>query len=133
MGEEIKRKLEAAIEAFSDERVRWFLGMSRKLVDSDLVTDEWLEEIVHDLIQNELEIHLILSALEKEGLLTEEEIAEKTKLSRDRVSEHIKVLLFLNEIVAGEKGGNKAFEISPILKEDRRRCPCEALIRHLLK
>lgn len=124
------RKLEAAVEAFSDERVRWLIGKKRELVASGIIDEKTLDSIIRTLIGDEIEIHLILSEIRQKGPLTSEEVAGATNLAGEKVGNHLKVLRFLNEVsVVKGREGEFLYGIHPTMEEERRRCPCEALIK----
>lgn len=130
----LRKKLEATAEAFSDERVRWLIGKSRELITSGAIDEETLDNIIHMLIKDEMEIHLILAELKERAPLTDKEIAEAIDLPEWKVREHLEVLRFLNEVsVVGEKENSPLYAISHIMAEERRICPCEPLVRALLK
>ena len=130
----LRKKLEAAIEAFSDERVRWLVGKSKELITSGVVDEETLDGIIRSFINDEVERHLILGELKKRAPLTDREIAESINLPEERVKDHLKTLRFSNEVsVVGEKENRPLYAISEVLTEERRRCPCEALVKVFLE
>ncbi len=134
MGEaqELKKKLQAAIDAFRDERIRWFVGKSRSLVDSGLVSLEKMDELVRYLLRDEIERHLIMREIEANGPLTVQELAQRTGVSPERVEEHVKVLCVVGELIpSGEKGGSTAYALrAPVdeIMKERRICPCETVV-----
>lgn len=130
----MEKKLKTLIDAFQDERVRWMIGQSRNLLSSEVIEEEKLDEIIHGLIRNEIEIHSVLRELEKDSPSSKKELAEATDLPEERVQEHLRVLTFLNEVSEVECDREvPCYELSPIMEEERRRCPCEALVRELLE
>ena len=134
MVEMLRKKLEATAEAFSDERVRWLIGKSRELIASSAIDEKTLDNIIRMLIKDEIEIHLILAELKGRGPLTDKEIAEAIDLPDGKVRDHLKVLRFLNEVSVVEgKEDQPLYTLSPIMAEERRRCPCEALVKALLR
>jgi len=134
MTEMLRKKINAAIDAFSDERIRWFMGKSRHFIDSGIIDEKTLDGIVYKLILDEIERHLILREIENSGNLTVKELEKLTGMSAEKIREHIKVLVFLDEVsLVGEKEGEPSYALSPSMKEERRRCPCETVIKLLLK
>ena len=129
--EGLRKKLQAAIEAFRDERIRWFIGKSRMLVDSGLISLEKMDELVRYLMRDEIERHLIMHELEG-GPLTADELAERTGIDLGRVEEHLKVLRVVGEVlISGEREGRTLYAIKkPVeeLMEERRICPCETVV-----
>ena len=130
--EELRKKLEAAIDAFRDERIRWFVGKSRELVDKGLITLEKMDELVRYLLRDEIERHLIMREIEKNGPLTVGEIADRTGISPERVEEHVKVLCVVGELLpSGEREGQTTYVLkAPVeeMMEERRVCPCETVV-----
>jgi predicted CopG family antitoxin len=130
----LRKKLDATKEAFTDDRVRWLIGKKRQLLESGATSEETLNKIIHELMKDEVERHLILAEIEREESLSAEKIAELIDLPSEKVRDHLKVLRFLNEVSVKEvREGVASYSTSPILKEERRRCPCEALIDALLE
>jgi len=126
--EELGEKLQAAIDAFKDERIRWFIGKSRALIDAGLISLEKMDKLVRLLMRDEIERHRILRELEKNGPLTVDELAEKTGIDKDRVEEHVKVMCIVGEVV---RSGEDAYAVAgPVdeMMEERRRCPCETVV-----
>ena len=130
--EKLRKKIQATIDAFKDERIRWFVGRSRSLLDSGLVSLEKLDEAIRLLMRDEIERHLIMRELEANGPLTVKEIAERTGLELNKVEEHVKVLCFVGNVISsGQKGSEVAYALkAPVdeMMEERRTCPCEAVI-----
>ena len=130
--EALRKRLQAAIDAFRDERIRWFVGKSRALVDSGLISLEKMDELVRYLMRDEIERHLILRELEASGPLTTAELAKRTGLPLEKVEEHVKVMCVAGVVTpSGEKGGQQAFAITMPVDEmfkERRICPCETVI-----
>ncbi|RLI06665.1 hypothetical protein DRO32_05260, partial [Candidatus Bathyarchaeota archaeon] len=130
--EELRRKLRVAIDAFRDERIRWFVGKSRDLVDSGLISLDKMDELVRYLLRDEMERHAIMREIEESGPLTASELAEKTGISLERVEEHVRVLCVVGELLpAGEKGGSVAYALKAPVEEimsERRICPCETVV-----
>ncbi|RLI10805.1 hypothetical protein DRO33_05245 [Candidatus Bathyarchaeota archaeon] len=128
----LRKRLQAAIDAFKDERIRWFVGKSRALVDSGLISLEKMDQLVRYLMRDEMERHLILRELEADGPLTARELSERTGVELEKVREHLHVMCVVGEVVRqGEKGGEPAFALAAPLREimeERRICPCETVV-----
>jgi len=130
--EGLRKRLQAAIDAFRDERIRWFIGRSRSLVDSGLISLEKMDELVRYLMRDEVERHLILRELEASGPLTLPELAKRSGLPLERVEEHVHVMCVAGVVLpSGEREGQPAYAIVMPVDEmfkERRICPCETVI-----
>ena len=133
LGEEerLRKRLQAAIDAFKDERIRWFIGRSRALVDSGLIGLDKMDQLVRYLMRDEIERHLILRELEENGPLTAPELSERTGVELDRVREHLNVMCVVGEVLRQGSEGEPSFSLAAPLREimeERRICPCETVV-----
>ena len=99
--ERLKRKTDAAIDAFKSQRLRWVTGRSQIKVE---IEEAKYKQTVDLIMQDELERHMITGALKEKGSLTVEEIAQLTGLHSSRIVQHI-IALRKNGLVSevGEK------------------------------
>ncbi len=94
--------IDALIEAFSSERLRWIIGQAT--APSEDMDEEELKNIVENIVTEEKERHIILTKIRKEPS-TIPEISKMTGLPTKRVLYHI-IALRREGIVTetGEKG-----------------------------
>ncbi len=94
--------INALIEAFSSERLRWIIGQATAPPED--MNEEELRMVVEKIVTEETERHLILTKIRKEPS-TIPEISEMTGLPTKRVLYHIIVLRREGIITeTGEKG-----------------------------
>ena len=84
------RKLEAAIEAFRSERLRWVMGLS--VVGAKASETEHYNQIAEDVMIDEMRREMLLVELRKKGPLTMKELSESTGLDRKQLLDHILAL-----------------------------------------
>lgn len=78
--------IDALIEAFSSERLRWIIGQAT--APSEDMNEEELRTLVEKIVTEEIERHLILAKIGREPS-TIPEISETTGLPTNRVLYHI--------------------------------------------
>ena len=84
------RKLDAAIEAFRSERLRWVMGLS--VVGAKASETEHYNQIAEDVMIDEMRREMLLVELRKKGPLTMKELSESTGLDRKRLLDHMLAL-----------------------------------------
>lgn len=84
------RKLDAAIEAFRSERLRWVMGLS--VVGAKASETERYNQIAEDVLIDEMRREMLLVELRKKGPLTMKELSESTGLDRRQLLDHILAL-----------------------------------------
>jgi predicted Rossmann fold nucleotide-binding protein DprA/Smf involved in DNA uptake len=96
-------KLEAAVDAFGDERLRWLIGKGDVLIQKGELTRERLQELMEQTVREEIDRSHILREI-KEGPATITEIAKATKMEKDYILENLLALMKWNlvEIVGDE-------------------------------
>lgn len=96
-------KLEAAADAFGDERLRWLIGKGDVLVQKGELTPERLEQLMEQTVREEIDRSHILREIQ-DGPATITEIAKATKMEKDHILENLLALMKWNlvEIVGDE-------------------------------
>jgi DNA-binding transcriptional ArsR family regulator len=84
------RKLDAAIEAFRSERLRWVMGLS--VVGAKASETEHYNQIAEDVLIDEMRREMLLVELKKKGPLTMKELSESTGLDRKQLLDHMLAL-----------------------------------------
>ena len=87
---EYPRKLDAAIEAFKSERLRWVMGLS--VVGAKASETEHYNRIAQDVLIDEMRRQMLLVELRNKGSLTMKELSESTGLGRKALLDHMLVL-----------------------------------------
>jgi hypothetical protein len=97
-------KIEAATEAFSNERLRWLIGKGDVLVQRGDLSPERLEELMDQTVREEIDRSHILREM-RDGPATITEIAKATKMEKDYILENLLAMIKWNqvEIVGDEK------------------------------
>ena len=83
-------KLDAAIEAFKSERLRWIMGLS--VVGAKASETERYNQIAQDVLIDEMRRHMLLVELKNKGPLTMKELSESTGLDRKHLLDHMLAL-----------------------------------------
>ena len=96
-------KLEAATDAFGDERLRWLIGKGDVLIQKGDLTPERLKQLLEQTVREEIERNRILREI-RDGPATITEIAKATKMEKDNILENLLALMKWNlvEIVGDE-------------------------------
>jgi DNA-binding transcriptional ArsR family regulator len=107
--ESLKRKTDAAIEAFKSQRLRWVTGRSQVKVEID---EERYQQVVDAIMRDEIERHMIIGTIKERGPLTVEEISQLTSLRPSRIVQHI-IALRRNGVIseAGEKDNQYLYQL----------------------
>lgn len=84
------RKLDAAIEAFRSERLRWIMGLS--VVGAKASETERYNQIAQDVLIDEMRREMLLVELRNRGPLTMKELSESTGLGRKQLLDHMLAL-----------------------------------------
>jgi len=96
-------KLQAAADAFADERLRWLIGKGDVLVQRGDLTPKRLEELMAQTVREEIDRAHIMKEFQ-DGPATISEIAKATKMEKDYILENLLALMKWNlvEIVGDE-------------------------------
>ncbi|MHA2026639.1 MAG: hypothetical protein ACXACG_00230 [Candidatus Thorarchaeota archaeon] len=97
-------KIEAAAEAFSNERLRWLIGKGDVLVQKGELTPERLQELMEQTVKEEIDRSHILREIQ-DGPATITELAKATKMEKDYILDNLLALIKWNqvEIIGDEK------------------------------
>lgn len=106
VSEDLRRKLDAAIGAFRDERLRWLMGRSEELVLSGKVSREEFEDRVNEFLRTEIERWLILNDLKSNGPQTIERLSKTLGLTQRRILEHMMAMQWLGRVSVVEEEGD---------------------------
>lgn len=105
MSETLRRKLDAAIGAFRDERLRWLVGRSEEMVLSGKMSREEFEDKVNGILRTEIERWQILNELKK-GPQTIETLSKNLGLTHRRILEHMIAMRWLGRVSVVEEEGD---------------------------
>jgi len=64
----LSKRLDAMIESFNSETVRWIVGKGRKLIDDGALTEEKYDELVENILRGEMEKNMIAGELQQNPL-----------------------------------------------------------------
>lgn len=107
----MKKRLDAMILSFSDERLRWLIGKGKSLVDQGKMTLEEYETVLKDILQTEMERKMIVNEL-KSSPLTVSEISSRSELPPKQVFKHLIALRRENIVaITGERMGELEFQL----------------------
>ena len=97
-------KIEATLDAFNNERLRWLIGKGDVLVQRGELTPDRLQELMEQTVKEEIVRSHILREIQ-DGPATITEIAKATKLEKDYILENLIAMIKWNqvEIVGDEK------------------------------
>jgi len=84
------KKLDAAIEAFKSERLRWIMGLS--VVGAKASETERYNAIADEIMIDEMRRQMLLVELRDKGPLTMRELSESTGLGRKQLLDHMLAL-----------------------------------------
>ena len=90
-------KLEAATDAFSNERLRWLIGKGDVLIQRGDLTPERLKELMEQTVREEIDRSHILREI-RDGPATVSEIAKATKMEKDYILENLLALIKWNQV-----------------------------------
>ncbi len=99
--ERLARKIDAAIEAYKSQRLRWVLGISQVEINIDEVR---YYDVINETMRDEIERHMIMGALRERGELTVREMVQITGIAPNQIMRHI-IALRKNGVIieVGEK------------------------------
>lgn len=90
-------KIEAAADAFGDERLRWLIGKGDVLVQRGELTPERLQELMEQTVKEEIDRSHILREIQ-DGPATITELAKATKMEKDYILENLLALIKWNQV-----------------------------------
>lgn len=97
------RRVEAAGDAFSSERLRWLIGKGDVLTERGELTEEHLEELMDKTISEEINRNIILKELD-DAPATITEISKATKMEKDFILENLLAMMKWNQVaIVGQK------------------------------
>lgn len=97
----LRRKIDAAIEAFKSHRLRWVSGRSQVKLEVD---EKKYREVLDLILQEEIERHMIIKAIKEKGPLTPKEISQLTGIQPNKAVRHLIALKKSGVIIeVGEK------------------------------
>lgn len=82
----LKKRTDAAIEAFKAQRLRWVMGISQVGVRID---EEKYRAVADSIMKDEIERQMIILAIKEKGPLTIRELSEETDIAPSRILRHI--------------------------------------------
>jgi hypothetical protein len=95
-------KVEAAAEAFGNERLRWLIGKGDVLLQRGDITPERLKQLMEQTVREEIDRSIILVEI-KDGPATITEIAKATMMEKDYILENLLALMKWNMVeIVGE-------------------------------
>ena len=95
-------KVDAAAEAFGNERLRWLIGKGDVLLQCGDLTPERLKQLMEQTVREEIDRSLILGEI-KDGPATITEIAKATMMEKDYILENLLALMKWNMVeIVGE-------------------------------
>ncbi len=107
---ELRRRLDAMIESFSDGRLRWLVGKGRALVEKGEVKQEEYDALMGEVLRTEMERKMIIGEL-RSGPLTAIEVSKRLPLTPKEALEHLIALRQLNVVAVGEREGELEFRL----------------------
>jgi len=104
------QEIEAAIEAYKRQRLRWIFGVSQTEAKLD---EEKYRAAVDTVMKDEIERQMIIRAIKQRGPLTIREISDAITISPDRILRHIIALRKTGVVSeAGEKEDGYLYAVS---------------------
>jgi hypothetical protein len=106
--------IEAAIDAFSRERLRWLVGKGDVLIQEGELKKEHLDELLEKTVREEIERSFISKQLE-DAPKTVSEIAKATKMEKERVLWNILAMMKWNLVeIKGEEKREYIYAIKEV-------------------
>jgi DNA-binding transcriptional ArsR family regulator len=109
--ERLARKIDAAIEAYKSQRLRWVLGISQVGIN---VSEARYYDIINKIMRNEIERHMIIGALRERGELTVREMTQITGITPTQITRHI-IALRKNGVITEVREKNHEYLYKLIL------------------
>ena len=108
--ERLARKVDAAIEAYKSQRLRWVLGISQVGINID---EARYRNVTNNIMRDEIERHMIIGALRERGELTVREIAQIIGIASNQIMRHI-IALRKNGVITevGEKNYEYLYKLT---------------------
>ena len=107
-------KIEAAIDAFGQERLRWLIGKGDVLMNEGELSSERLDELIQKTVHEEIERSMIIKQLE-DTPKTITEIAKATTLEKHRVLWNLLAMLKWNRVeISGEKNREYIYSLKEV-------------------
>lgn len=107
--ERLARKVDATIEAYKSQRLRWVLGISQVGISID---EARYYNVINEIMSDEIERHMIIGALRERGELTIQEMAQITGITPSQIIRHI-IALRKNGVLTevGEKNHEYLYKL----------------------
>ena len=90
-------RIEAAADAFGNERLRWLIGKGDVLVQRGDLTSERLQELMDQTVNEEIDRSHILREM-RDGPATITELAKATKMEKDYILENLLAMMKWNQV-----------------------------------
>lgn len=108
---DLKKRLDAMIDAMNDERVRWLIGKNKSLIEKGEMSPEEYETLMEGVLRTEMERKMIINEL-KTASLTTSEISQRLQLPSKLIFKHMMALIRYNIItIIGERNGELEFQL----------------------
>ena len=82
----LKKRTDAAIEAFKTQRLRWVMGISQVGVKID---EERYRAVVDSIMRDEIERQMIIGTIKERGPQTIKELSEATGIAPNQILRHM--------------------------------------------
>lgn len=108
--ERLARKVDAAIEAYKSQRLRWVLGILQVGINID---EARYYNVINEIMREEIERHMIIRALTERGELTVRKMTQITGIAPSQLMRHI-IALRKNGIITevGEKNHEYLYKLT---------------------
>ncbi len=90
-------KVEAASDAFGNERLRWLIGKGDVLVQRGDLTPDHLHKLMEQTVREEIDRSHILREI-RDGPATVTELAKATNMEKDYILENLLALIKWNQV-----------------------------------
>ena len=107
-------RIEAAIDAFGSERLRWLIGKGDVLTQRNELTKEKLQELVDKTVREEIDRSTIARRL-NESPSTISEISKTTKLETHYILENLLAMMKWNRVeIVDEKNREYVYALKEV-------------------
>ena len=108
------KQVEAAMDAFGSERLRWLLGKGDVLLNKGELADEKYDELVQKTVRDEVERSYIAKILEA-APATVSSLAKATKMETDRIVWNLLAMLKWGRAeIVGKEGHEYLYGIKEV-------------------
>ena len=107
-------KIEAAMDAFGRERLRWLMGKGDVLIQRGDLTEEHLEELLKKTVRDEIERSYIAKQLEN-AHSTISQISKATRIDKERVVWNLLAMMKWNRVeIVGQEGAEYLYALKGV-------------------